>query len=161
MFCAILRYLYTSVAHVNNLLFYSLHLISHYYGIFLVPIQNHITKHRTTFALFYRQYCISSLMQLIYSILCVLTIFPVNCIFCPQSRLVHLCIRRSSRNSAKIYPVDKESIRSTEYSTNVVQTSHFIKYHNQRKLVCLLAFPLFSAFLFQTYLFIYNYCPQR
>ena len=58
----------------------------------------------------------------------------------PSIVLPSHCSIDNTVNSAKIYPVDKESIRSTEYSTNVVQTSHFIKYHNQRKLVCLLEF---------------------
>ena len=135
MFGAELRYLDAAVAAVNHFLLHTFHLIAQHHGIAAAALQHYVLQHGAALGLLHRQDCEAFFVQVINSFHRVINIFPIDCELSPQRCLVHLGMRRNSRNAAQINALYAESVRRAKHRTDVVQGTHVVQHHGQGQLL--------------------------
>lgn len=135
MFRTELRNLQSPVAQINNRLLDTINLITEYHSITPFPLNDKIVQHYTPLGLFRRINRIPLAFQQTHNIRCLFRINPIDAVFSTQCSLMDFRIRRNGSNTAQIYPLNPESIRTSEYRTDIVQTPHIIQNNDQRNLV--------------------------
>ena len=138
---AVLRYLETAVAHIDNLLLNTFNFITQHDGILLTHFRMEVLKHSAALTLLDSKDNITFLLKPLDSIFRLTEVAPVNTFLSTKCRLMYFWMRRLGCYATQHDTLYAESITAAEHTSHVIKTSNMVQHHHNRLLVRL---PIFS-----------------